>query len=151
YIGWHRCTAGTSTGAENCYRARRRDNHYSIINGRRRAHAAWPTQSRDLMTISRLRRLFASGALVGLYWASSGRNTSPQAKEANALRRGEALRDKKDYTRALIEFKNAAAAMPKDAEPYYQMGITFLASGSMGNGVAYLRKATELNPNHQKA
>jgi tetratricopeptide (TPR) repeat protein len=103
------------------------------------------------MTISRLRRLLASGALVGIYWASSGCNTSPKAKEANALRRGEALRDKKDYTRALIEFKNAAAAMPKDAEPYYQMGITFLASGSAANGLAYLRKATELNPNHQQA
>src|SRR5215469_10136868 len=103
------------------------------------------------MKISRLRRILVSGALVGVYWASSGCNTSPQAKEANALRRGEALRDKKDFTRALIEFKNAAAAMPKDAEPYYQMGITFLASGSAANGLAYLRKATELNPNHQQA
>jgi tetratricopeptide (TPR) repeat protein len=103
------------------------------------------------MTISRLRRILASGALVGVYWAASGCNTSPQAKEASALRRGEALLVKKDYTRALIEFKNAAAAMPKDAEPYYQMGITFLASGNPANGIQYLRRATELNPNHQKA
>jgi tetratricopeptide (TPR) repeat protein len=103
------------------------------------------------MTISCLRRIVASGALVGLYFLSIGCSTSPQAKEANSLRRGTAMRDKKDYTRALIEFKNAASAMPKDAEPYYQMALTYLATGSAANGVKFLRRAIELNPKHQQA
>ncbi len=103
------------------------------------------------MIISRFRPLLVSGALVGLYCLSSGCNTSPQAKEANSLRRGKGLRDKKDYSRALIEFKNAANAMPKDAEPYYQLALTYLAAGSPANGVGALRKAIELNPKHQQA
>jgi tetratricopeptide (TPR) repeat protein len=103
------------------------------------------------MIILRLRRLLAPGVLVGLCYLSSGCGTSPQAKEANSLRRGAALRDKKDYTRALIEFKNASSAMPKDAEPYYQMGITDLATGSVANGFQALRRAIELNPSHQQA
>src|ERR1700678_1886432 len=101
--------------------------------------------------VSRLLRLLAAGAMVVLYSLSLGCSSSPQAKEAAYLRRGEALRDKKDYSRALLEFKNAALAMPKDAEPYYQIGITYLASGSPGNGVQSLRRATELNPRHQQA
>lgn len=102
------------------------------------------------MIILRLQRVLAFGALVGLCYLFSG-CTSPQTKEANSLRRGAALRDKKDYTRALIEFKNASTAMPKDAEPYYQMGITYLATGSMVNGLRYLRRAIELNPKHRQA
>jgi Tfp pilus assembly protein PilF len=101
------------------------------------------------MMISSLRRLLASGVLVSFYCLSIGCTTSPQAKEANSLRRGTAMRDKKDYTRALIEFKNASNAMPKDAEPYYQMALTYLASGSAINGIKALRKAIELNPKHQ--
>jgi tetratricopeptide (TPR) repeat protein len=103
------------------------------------------------MIISRFRPLLVSGALVGLYCLSSGCNTSPQAKEANSLRRGKELRDKKDFTRALIEFKNAASAMPKDAEPQYQMGLTYLEAGSPASGVGALRKAIALNPKHQQA
>ncbi len=41
--------------------------------------------------------------------------------------------------------------MPTDAEPYYRMGIAYLAEGSMRDGIAFLRKATELNPKHEQA
>jgi tetratricopeptide (TPR) repeat protein len=82
---------------------------------------------------------------------SLGCRGSPQTKEANYLRRGAALRDKKDYSRALLEFKNASLAMPKDAEPYYQTGLTYLASGNLRDAVQSLGKATELNPRHQQA
>jgi tetratricopeptide (TPR) repeat protein len=82
---------------------------------------------------------------------SLGCGGSPQTKEANYLRRGAALRDKKDYSRALLEFRNASLAMPRDAEPYYQIAMTYLASGSLANGIQSLRKATELNPRHQQA
>ena len=93
----------------------------------------------------------AAGALMVLYGVSVACSSSPQAKETKYLRRGEAFLAKKDYSRALLEFKNAAGVMPKDAEPYYQMGIAYLAQGSLANGVASLRKATELNPKHELA
>ena len=55
---------------------------------------------------------------------SVGCNRSPQAKEAEYLKRGAALLAKKDYGRAALEFRNAVKEMPKDAEPYYQLGLS---------------------------
>lgn len=98
-----------------------------------------------------LLHLLATGLLLALSGIFAGCNSSPQAKEANYLRRGNALLQKKDYPRALLEFKNAMSAMPKDAEPYYRTAIAHLESGNFLNAVAALRKATELNPHHQKA
>src|ERR1035437_3389018 len=80
-----------------------------------------------------------------------GCNRSPQAREAQYLKRGAALTAKKDYGRAILEFRNASKAMPKDAEPYYQLGLTYLAAGNIRNGVVALYRATELNPKHAGA
>ena len=80
-----------------------------------------------------------------------GCNRSPQAKEAQYLKRGAALMAKKDYGRAALEFQNAVKVTPKDAEPYYQLGLALLATGNAAyarKGVGALRRATELNPNH---
>lgn len=83
--------------------------------------------------------------------AFSGCQTSPQAKEAKFLKRGEALAAKKDYSKAILEFRNAAAAMPKDAEPPYQIGLAYLASGDSVNAARAFHQATELNPKHLQA
>ena len=80
-----------------------------------------------------------------------GCNRSPQAKEAQYLKRGAAQVAKKEYGRAILEFRNAVKAMPKDAEPNYQLGLAYLASGSAQNGFNALRRATELNPKHSGA
>ena len=85
------------------------------------------------MAISRGRRMLAAGGMMLLCGMSVACSSSPQAKETKYLSRGESLREKKDYSRALLEFKNASLAMPKDAESYYQMGITYLATGSLGD------------------
>ena len=37
--------------------------------------------------------------------------------------------EKKEYRKAVIEFKIASQNMPKDAEPFYQMGMTYLRGG----------------------
>ena len=58
---------------------------------------------------------------------------------------------KKDYGRAVLEFRNAGRVMPKDAEPHYQLALAYLASGTAANGVQELRRATELNPKHAGA
>jgi len=100
--------------------------------------------------ISRGLTMLAAAAMIVLCGLSAA-CSSPPAKEAKYLRRGEAFLAKKDYPRALLEFENAARAMPKDAEPYYQMGVTFMAQGTMGNAFSYFRKAVQLNPRHQGA
>ena len=83
--------------------------------------------------------------------ASTACNNSPQAKEARFLRRGKELMAKKDYSRALLEFKNASGVMPKDGEPKYQTGLAYLAVGDLAKGAAAFRWAIELNPKDQRA
>jgi putative PEP-CTERM system TPR-repeat lipoprotein len=73
------------------------------------------------------------------------------ASEDRFLSRGKHLVEQKEYARALLEFKNAAKLKPKDAEPYYQMALTFLALGDARAAYANLLRATELNPKHVAA
>ena len=57
----------------------------------------------------------------------------------------------KNYEVAILYFKNAMQKQPKEAEPYYQLGLAYLASGDVGTAASYLRKASELNPRHTGA
>jgi tetratricopeptide (TPR) repeat protein len=80
-----------------------------------------------------------------------GCSRSPQARELRFLKRGKDLVAQKDLGRALLEFKSAAQAMPKDAEPYYQLGLTYLAIRDHRYAIAAFRKAVELDPKHAGA
>ena len=77
-----------------------------------------------------------------------GCRTSPQAREATALKRGKALLSKADYSHALVEFTVATRAVPKDAEPQYQIGLTYLATANTRGAATAFRRALELNPKH---
>jgi tetratricopeptide (TPR) repeat protein len=77
--------------------------------------------------------------------------SSPQAKEAKFLKRGKAYLAKKDYARATLEFRNAANAMPRDAEPLYQIGLVYLGTGNVAGAVDAFKKATALDPKHAAA
>ncbi len=55
---------------------------------------------------------------------------------------------RKDYNRAVLEFKNAAQALPKEAEPVYRLGLAYLAIGNLNQAVAALFRATQLDPQH---
>jgi Tfp pilus assembly protein PilF len=90
-------------------------------------------------------------AAVTALAVSIGCNTSPQAKEAAALQRGKSLLARKDYARALLQFKTAAQAKPSDAEPYYQMGLVYSGMGDLNSAATSFRQATELNPKHAEA
>ena len=81
----------------------------------------------------------------------AGCASSPKAKEAKFIQKGQALLVEKAYSRAILEFKNAAQVAPKDAEPYYQLALAFLANGNTPEAFAALHKATELNPKHSDA
>lgn len=83
--------------------------------------------------------------------ALSGCSQSPQARAASYLAKGQNEFQKKDYEAAVIYFKNAMQAQPRDAEPYYQLGLAYLASGDIASGASYLREASELNPGHTGA
>ena len=76
---------------------------------------------------------------------------TPASKEARFLRRGKSLLEKKDYSAASIEFRNAIQMMPLDAEAQYQLGLAYLAMGNTRDGASSLLKALELNPKHMGA
>jgi tetratricopeptide (TPR) repeat protein len=64
------------------------------------------------------------------------------------LSRAKKLIDQKQYDRALLELKNAARANPKNAEPYYQAGLAYLALGDYRMAYQSLLRATDLDPKH---
>src|SRR5215472_15461956 len=78
----------------------------------------------------------------------SGCASSPEVKSVRHVAAGKALMGKKDVARAILEFKTAAQATPRNSEVHYQLGMAYLATGDMGRGVASLRRALELNPKH---
>ena len=101
-----------------------------------------------LMKIVDRRCLLAAVAVVVTL---TGCNSSPQAKEAAALKRGKALLLKGDYSRALLQFKTASQAMPGDAEPYFQMGLAYTGLVNLRGALSAFRQATELDPKNAQA
>jgi tetratricopeptide (TPR) repeat protein len=91
----------------------------------------------------------AAGLIAALVMAGCSR--SPQVREAQYLKRGKERLEKRDFSRALLEFRNASQAVPKDAEPYYQIGITYLASKEVRHAAAAFKKALETDPKHAGA
>jgi tetratricopeptide (TPR) repeat protein len=80
-----------------------------------------------------------------------GCTRSPEARKAKYLAAGKVQLEKKDYERALLEFRNASQVDAKDAEPHYQAALAYIGMGDWGNAATQLLKATELNPKHAKA
>ncbi|HUB33429.1 MAG TPA: tetratricopeptide repeat protein [Bryobacteraceae bacterium] len=80
-----------------------------------------------------------------------GCSRDPAVNEAKHLARGKKYFAQKDYQRAILEFRTASQFKAQDAEPWYQLGISYLAAKQIAQAVPALRKATELNPNHKDA
>jgi len=89
--------------------------------------------------------------LCFLAFVGPGCSRDPVANEAKHLARGKKYLSQKDYQRAILEFRNATQIRVQDAEPWYQLGISYLAANQIGPAISALRKATELNPNHKGA
>jgi tetratricopeptide (TPR) repeat protein len=76
---------------------------------------------------------------------------SPEARRDKYLARGKEQVKQKNYSRAILEFRNAAKAMPKDPEPYYQLGMAASAAGDLRTAILSYRKALDLDPKHAGA
>ena len=76
---------------------------------------------------------------------------TPMQKRDQFLGSGRRLFERKEYARAVLDFKNAAAAMPRDAEAYYQLGRAYAAYGELQSAVYSFRKAIDRNPKHAGA
>ena len=80
-----------------------------------------------------------------------GCRRSPEAKKAKFMESGKAFMQAKDYPRAILQFRNAAAFAGKDPEPYYQLALAFLADSQLANGIGALNQAIKLNPKYTPA
>jgi len=76
---------------------------------------------------------------------------TPQQKRDHHLETGKRMLKKKDFARALLEFKNAAQAMPQDTESYYEIGVALQSLGDMRNAAGAFRRATQLDPKNTSA
>ena len=97
------------------------------------------------------RSLYFAASLVIIPVCLSSCGRSPQAREGAFLRKGEALLASKQYSRAILEFRNAIQVVPNDAEPYYQLGIAWMQTGDSFDAFRAFYRATELNPKHLQA
>ncbi len=75
---------------------------------------------------------------------------TPEQKKARFLATGNQFLKKKDYQRAVLQFRNAVQLGPKDAEAHYGLAQAYLALGSFRQAVAELYKAAELDPKNAK-
>ncbi|HKW98507.1 MAG TPA: tetratricopeptide repeat protein [Bryobacteraceae bacterium] len=103
--------------------------------------------------IKKKSRLFwgATALALATLGASGCGYFSPEAKEARFMEAGRKSLAKRDYTRAIIQFRNAIRVKKDDAEAYYQLGLGYLGSGDGNMALASFWKAAELNPKHAGA
>ena len=93
-----------------------------------------------------------------VFWASvailvlSACTQSPQAKEAKYLEKGRKEFEKKNYAAAILHFKNAVPAQPRDAEPYYQLGLSYLAANDSNTACLLFSESHRVEPQaHRRA
>src|SRR5690242_8143811 len=94
-------------------------------------------------------RFLAAGAILTALIMTGC--ASPQDKEARFMKRGRAYFEKKDYTRAALEFQNAATVMPKDPEPYFQQGLAYKEIKNLAAAFRSFQRAATLDPKHAGA
>ncbi|HUQ92347.1 MAG TPA: tetratricopeptide repeat protein [Bryobacteraceae bacterium] len=76
---------------------------------------------------------------------------SPEVRKARFLAIGKTLLQRKEYGKALLEFRNAAQSSPRDPEVYYQIGLAASALENWGMAAQAFRKALELDTQHEGA
>ena len=81
----------------------------------------------------------------------AGCSASPRAREAAHMTRGRKFAASNEFRKAVIEFKVASQNMPKDPEPVYQLGMTYLRAGAAELAVESFVKALRLDPRHEGA
>jgi tetratricopeptide (TPR) repeat protein len=99
------------------------------------------------------RRLSAlrPGAVVAMVIVSAACAVTPQQREAKHIRNGKKYLAAKEYKKAAIEFKVASQNVPKDGEPLYQLGMTYLSAGAPQLALDAFQKAMTADPKHVAA
>ncbi|MCC6536713.1 MAG: tetratricopeptide repeat protein [Bryobacterales bacterium] len=93
---------------------------------------------------------FSSVVLLCLLTAA-GCNRTPEGRRDAFMVKARELVAKKEFARALLEFRNASQAMPRDPEPLFEMSVAAEQAGDLRTAVQALQKALEADPKHTKS
>ena len=75
----------------------------------------------------------------------------PVSQEAQFLKNGRGFLEKKDYNRAILQFRNAVQRRPMDPEAYYQLGLAYVGKADLKQAAACFQKTLQLQPKHPGA
>src|SRR5215471_21776992 len=95
-------------------------------------------------------RLISASALI-LALLLAGCSKSPEQQKATFMKTGKQLFEKKGYARAALQYMNAAKLAPTDAEPMYQLALTYFQMQDYRNAIDSFKKALAINPKHAGA
>jgi tetratricopeptide (TPR) repeat protein len=101
--------------------------------------------------VKQMRRPLSAAVILVAFLGLQACREAPGAKYTRYLQSGKQLMAKKDPSRAILQFRNAASLKPNDPEPFFQMAMAFLALGDYHQGVEALRKTLLLDPKHAGA
>src|SRR5215469_11343554 len=85
---------------------------------------------------------------LAVVFASNACSHRADVRKLRFMENGRRLYDKRDYARAIIEWKNAVEIANGDPEPYYWLGMGYLGAGNIPLAIDSFRKAADLNPKH---
>ena len=96
--------------------------------------------------MSRVSKLLLAVLCASLF---IGACSKPQEKAQRYIESGKQFAAKKDYTRAILQFRNAIRAVPKDPEAHYQLALTYLEMGNYPTAISELQLVNQkLDPKH---
>ena len=99
-----------------------------------------------------MRRIWATvGLVIYLGMLVDGCAHSPEARRDKFISDGKQYMQKKDYARAILQFRNAAQVMPKDPEVYYLLGLAYADAQDYTTAVVNFQRALSLRPNDTAA
>lgn len=93
-------------------------------------------------------RKCAKAVLIVVGLALMSCTQTPEAKSAKYIAAGKKLLQKKDVSRAVLQFRNALKATPDKAEIYYELGEAYSMGKDLTTALGAYRKALLLDPNH---
>src|SRR5258708_39589303 len=77
---------------------------------------------------------------------------SPEQREGKYLESGKKFLAAKDYSRAVLQFRNAVKSMPRDPEPHYQLALAYLETANLVAAMGELKGITgQLETKHVAA
>jgi len=93
--------------------------------------------------------MLACWIVVAVFLGSCDR--SPEATLANHVKRGDAYVKNEKYKEAVIEYKNAVKAVPKDSAAHWKLAKASLEARDIRTAFVELQKTVELDPNNFEA